>query len=125
MSHRADDPYYAKMVDTIKFITRGYRVRLVLVGGGTAKDPAQNTTMNVPVDYVKRISNIAGALWASSNAVRVDAPSYTFLESFIAMMQADVLVGSGSSLPTSPRCCLPPLFSSITSPSTDFTTVQS
>jgi hypothetical protein len=97
VTHRVDDPYYEKVLDTIRFITHGYRVRLVLVGGGTAKDPAQNTTLSVPLDYVKRISNIAGALWAS-NAVRVDAPSYTFLESFIAMMQADVLVGSGSSL---------------------------
>lgn len=97
--HGPDDPFYERVLDTIKYVTHGFRIRIVLVGGGAKKDAAANTTTSVPIEYVKQISSIVNALWASTSAARVQAPAYTFRESFVAMMQADALIGSGSSLP--------------------------
>lgn len=99
VTHDHTDQFYMRVLQTIKSITRGFRIRVILVGGGAAKDSAANTTASVPITYVKYISTIVGEIWAGSAAARVQAPAYTFLESFLAMMQADILVGSGSSLP--------------------------
>lgn len=100
VTHSHDDHFYKHVLDTIKFITQGFRIRFILVGGGAAKSSASaNTTSSIPIEYVKFMSSSVGELWESTAVARVEAPAYTFIESFLAMMQADVLIGSGSSLP--------------------------
>lgn len=96
VSHRPEDPFFAHVSRAIKEITEGYNVSVTLVGGGDRSGSGQR----VPQDYVDVISKTIALIWSDSRIPDIVAPAYSFREAFLAMMQADVLIGSGSSLPT-------------------------
>lgn len=96
--HQPDDPFYANVLNALRLITKGYKMLLLLVGKG---NEYTNRTHSVTLDYVKSISTATDLAWTGSGSRVPDviAPAFTFSDAFVAMMQADVLIGSGSSLP--------------------------
>lgn len=96
--HDADDPSYARVLSVLKEITEGHKLVVLLVGKWAGEDEKHGASR----DYVESVSRLAAEAWAgSSQALRpqVMAPSFSVRDAFVAMMQADVLIGSGSSLP--------------------------
>lgn len=98
--HKPDDRFYKTLLTDLKDITAGYRLRILLVGKGIVDLDGRS---NVSSEYLDTIKSRAFKIW-NSTAVHesvpiISAPKYTFQDAFLAMMQADILVGSGSSLP--------------------------
>jgi len=96
--HKPDDPSFARVLSVLRQIIGGYKPVILLVG----KAQGTNETHGVSQDYVKFISEAASEAWADSSialAPHVMAPRYSFKDALVAMMQADVLIGSGSALP--------------------------
>jgi hypothetical protein len=93
--HHPGDKFYRKVLMQLQDITAGYRLRVLLVGR-TAN------SSSVPPDYVDHVEGVVQELWNNtadtSMVPKVIAPAYAFTDAFVAMMQADVLIGSGSSL---------------------------
>lgn len=87
--------FYERVANAIEYIADGYNIRIILVGGGTRCGGSQH----VPKEYVDAISNIVSSIWSGSEIPRILVPQYSFRRAFLAMIHADVLIGSGSSLP--------------------------
>lgn len=97
--HSPDDEFYRSVLQQLRIITRSYKVTILLVGKGSV---GGDGTSMVGSSYVDRIRENAANTWSDcgpSEAIEVLAPRYNFRDAFLAMMQADILVGSGSSLP--------------------------
>lgn len=98
--HEPGDPFYERVLVVLREITQGYNLQLHMVGKGGRK---QDDTHSVAHDYVNSLQRAVGRVWPKSagNSLlpRVQAPNLSFRDTFMAMMQADVLIGSGSSLP--------------------------
>jgi hypothetical protein len=97
--HQPEDMFYQSVLKELKEITQGYKLFVLLVGKGRMH---ADGTSEVSPDYVEKIQTRASEVWKNGKqeeAVEILAPRYNFSDAFIAMMQADVLVGSGSSLP--------------------------
>lgn len=99
--HKPGDEFFQRVVAALGEITRGYikRVRILLVGGGKG-------LLNVPAEYVESLRNTINVAKVD-DAGRDASPIFrvhrfhsdAFERQFLAMMQADVLIGSGSSVP--------------------------
>jgi hypothetical protein len=93
--HRPGDKFYRKVLKQLQNITAGYRLRVLLVGKTV-------NSASVPFEYVDHVDGLAKELWNdaadTSMVPKVIAPTYDLTDAFVAMMQADVLIGSGSSL---------------------------
>lgn len=97
--HSPDDISYKTILHHLRYIAAGYKVRILLVGKG---DTSGDGTSRVSSDYISALSEQARDVWNVSDVKylpSIIAPAYTFEEAFLAMMQADVLIGSGSSMP--------------------------
>lgn len=101
-THKPTDVFYERVLSTLKEVTRGFQLVVLIVGGGTGKG---NQAQTVPAEYISRIADTSARLWGnfaaaeSGRAPRVIGQAYSFRDAFVAMMQADILIGSGSSLP--------------------------
>lgn len=88
--HMVGDPFYERVMIALRAITMGYRPRLIFVGASEG----------IPRDYMDFVSNLAVETWQGTNvSLDIQSPAYDFTDSMVAMMQADILIGSGSSLP--------------------------
>jgi hypothetical protein len=98
--HKPGDAFFDSVVRALKKITPAgliKRVRIVLVGGGKG-------ISRVPDDYVESLRRVVAAVvvGADRDGTHFSVEHFrnsSFEEQFVAMMQADVLVGSGSSVP--------------------------
>lgn len=109
--HKPNDTFYANVLGALKQITEGYNLVVLLVGKGQTNG---HGTYSVTPDYVASIPHESALAWAESgNRVpHVIAADLTFRDTFVAMMQADVLIGSGTQLPaTAALVSGEPLFS--------------
>jgi hypothetical protein len=94
--HHPSDNFYQLFLTELKQVIVDYKSRLFLVG----KRGTDNT--GVFSEYVDMIRKSVGRIWNDTSPQCVPdviAPVYSFTDAFLAMMQADLLVGSGSSLP--------------------------
>lgn len=100
--HAPGDPFYARVLVTLRQITRRYKLHVVLVGKG-AGGGSDDGKHSVPQAYVDYVSRSIASVWAGTHlgdcAPTLAAPKLSLRDAFVAMMQADVLIGSGSSLP--------------------------
>lgn len=87
--HALEDPFYGRVIYAVKEVTRGYDVRILLVGGGSGRSVSQDH-----VDALRNVSRTHGL----QGSVEVFW-SKDFGAQFLAMMQSDMLIGSGSSVP--------------------------
>jgi hypothetical protein len=98
-AHAPGDPFYPRVMAVLKQITEGYKPHVLLVGGGDGN----RSSHSVPQAYVDHLSAVAASTWADANTTElapvVSSPAMTFHDSFVAMAHADILIGSGSSLP--------------------------
>jgi hypothetical protein len=96
--HEPTDPFYERALDVLKEITQGYKLYLLLIGKGKRNN---DNAHSVRQDYLDSVSTSVDRLWKGStnHLPKVAAPNLSFHDAFLAMMQADVLIGSGSSLP--------------------------
>lgn len=95
--HQPSDPFYERVLGVLKEITAGYKLHLLLIGKG---EQSNDSTFRVAHDYTRSVSTLVAQLWNGSQAIpTVGSPKLSFPDAFTAMMQADVLIGSGSSLP--------------------------
>jgi len=99
--HLPHDIFYNTILKALRQIAAGYKVQILLVGKGPMDS---NGRSSVPDTYLHAIMAKVSEIWNESAThdlmiPQVTAPSYTFRESLLSMMQADILIGSGSSLP--------------------------
>jgi hypothetical protein len=99
--HLPHDIFYKTILQALRQIATGYKVQILLVGKGPMES---NGRSSVPDTYLHSIMAKVSEIWNESAThdlmiPQVTAPSYTFSESLLSMMQADILIGSGSSLP--------------------------
>jgi hypothetical protein len=93
--HGPRDRFYRHVLVTLRDLAGGHRLWLVMVGKTAEHE-------HVPNEYLHHFETLIASIW---NAVTINerpslfAPSYSFRESFLAMTQAVVLIGSGSALP--------------------------
>lgn len=92
-----DDDFYKTVLTELRYMTMTYSVLIFLVEKGRI---AADGDARVDKQYVDRIRTLGAVAW-NDTAYRqhVIAPTYSFADAFLAAMQADVLIGSGSSLP--------------------------
>jgi hypothetical protein len=95
-THRPSDPFYVRTLSTLRHITEGYQTTIVLVGGGDGN----HASHAVPLLYMNSLSAAVATAWVGLKAPHIFSPPLTFYDSFVVMAQADILIGSGSSLPT-------------------------
>jgi hypothetical protein len=95
--HTSTDPMFERLMSALKEITEGYKILVLLVGKGTTSGDG---TYSVTQEYVESVSKLAETIWAESDTPPiVTGPTLTIEDTFLAMMQADLLIGSGSHLP--------------------------
>jgi len=97
--HSPDDASYNVVLHQLRNIAPSYKIRIFLVGKG---DTGSNGTSRVTSQYVDQLRAHVDTVWnGSEDQYRpgVIAPYFTFEDVFLAMMHADVLIGSGSSMP--------------------------
>lgn len=99
--HLPHDIFYNTILKALRQIATGYKIQILLVGKGPIDS---NGRSRVPDTYLHTITAKVLEVWNESSTndlmiPQVRAPSYTFSESLLSMMQADILIGSGSSLP--------------------------
>jgi hypothetical protein len=97
--HPPNDLFYTKLFENLKKIAAGYKINILLVGKGQVD---MDGSFAVTSNYVDTLRTKVSDIWkeyAPQYIPKVYAPRYTLTESFLSMMQADILVGSGSSLP--------------------------
>lgn len=92
--HPPSDPFFKRVLLALRQITEEYKLIVMLIGKGSGTD-------GVAQDYVDAVANAVNDVWSGSaeHVPRIVAPVLSFPDAFVAMMQADVLIGSGSSLP--------------------------
>lgn len=99
--HTPGDEFFKRVVAALREITRGYyaTVQIHLVGGGSG-------VRGIPVGYMQALGRIVdandGDPYGKRNPVfeiHHALATSSFETQFLAMMQADVLIGSGSSIP--------------------------
>jgi hypothetical protein len=99
---KADDAAFFRNVvhALMEVLPRGVinLVRIVLVGGGGRGN------QGVPIEYVQTLRGVVAESNVSRHTKRVSVRverfnTSSFHEEFLAMMQADILIGSGSSVP--------------------------
>lgn len=93
--HGVNDTFYSTVLKGVRTITQGHRVELYVIGGARGgRQP--------PDEYVRAVRAAAAAAWVNVTAgegVEVLAPALAVPDALRYMMQCDLLVGSGSSLP--------------------------
>lgn len=95
--HAPNDPMFAELMGALRGITEGCKLLVLLVGKGKSN---ADGTHSVTQEYVSSVSKLAETTWmGSDHHPHVTGPSFLIEDTFLAMMQADLLIGSGSSLP--------------------------
>jgi hypothetical protein len=88
--HKVGHAFYARVLEAISVVAKGYQVEIFLVGGGNGGRVSHN--------HVSALQNMT----QSQRLLEINVSHFwsnDITTQFIAMMQADVLIGSGSSLP--------------------------
>jgi hypothetical protein len=97
--HPPNDLFYTKLFENLRRIAAGYKINILLVGKGQVD---MDGSFSVASNYLDILRTKVSDVWkeyAPEYIPKVYSPRYTLTESFLSMMQADILVGSGSSLP--------------------------
>jgi hypothetical protein len=88
--HKVGDMFYERVLRALKHMGVGYNMRIVLIG----------SEAGVPRHYMDFMTKITADVWSEDNdRPQLLSPAYGFSDSMRAMMQADILIGSGSSFP--------------------------
>jgi hypothetical protein len=87
--HKIGDAFYERVVDALGVVLKGYEFTMYVVGGGSGG--------RVSDEHVSSLYNMTKARGLVGNVAKFWSDDLT--TQFLAMMQADVLIGSGSSLP--------------------------
>lgn len=95
VTHKANDEFFVTVLRNVRNITEGYRVELYVIGGVAGSNRA-------PYEFVRAVKAAAAAAWADVGArerPKVFVPKLPATDALRYMIQSDVLIGSGSSLP--------------------------
>lgn len=93
VTHQANDTFFTTVLRNVRTITEGYRVEIYLIGGIAGSNCA-------PAEYVSAVQAAIAAAWAGvSERVHLLVPTLPATDALRYMIQSDLLVGSGSSLP--------------------------
>lgn len=94
ITHPHNDPFFKAILSTVRYIADGFNPVITLVGGGSA-DPDM-ISMN---RYHAAVKGVVREIWDANTASNVFVIREPLEISLAVMMQADILIGSGSSLP--------------------------
>jgi hypothetical protein len=90
--HQPNDVFFENVVKFLITLLEGFYVRILILGGG-------GKVSTIPSDYMNRITSLVSKYWFNMTVPQIETPQLTFTEALCAMMEADILIGNGSSLP--------------------------